>query len=91
MKGTHGDSVDSSLTRGTRSFPALGRDLAQVGLGTFRPNALSDATGSRLLRTFTELGGTVVDTAAMYGDGESERVIGRWMRSSGHGIRWSSW
>jgi aryl-alcohol dehydrogenase-like predicted oxidoreductase len=29
-----------------------------------------------------ELGGTLIDTAAIYGHGESERVIGEWLRSS---------
>ena len=31
------------------------------------------------LDTFVEAGGTFVDTADVYGDGESERIIGRWL------------
>lgn len=76
-------SIHGSMDHGMRRIPGLGLHLAQVGLGTFRPSALSDATGFQLLDRFVELGGDIVDTAAMYGHGESERVIGRWMRSSG--------
>src|SRR4051812_14721495 len=36
----------------------------------------------RMLDRFVDAGGTFVDTADVYGDGESERVLGRWL--AGH-------
>lgn len=50
--------------------------LGTLGFSTGRPDA-----AFALLDTFVELGGRLVDTAAVYGDGESERVIGAWLRA----------
>lgn len=33
---------------------------------------------------YVEQGGTFIDTADVYGSGESERIIGRWLASRGH-------
>ncbi len=35
------------------------------------------------LDRFLEVGGTLIDTADVYGDGESERIIGRWLAARG--------
>lgn len=35
------------------------------------------------LDAFVEAGGTFIDTADVYGDGESERIIGRWLKRRG--------
>jgi len=58
---------------------------ANLGLGDGgRPNAFA------LLDTFTELGGAVIDTAAVYSDwvpgeaGRSETIIGEWMADRGN-------
>ncbi len=37
----------------------------------------------RRLNLFTDAGGRLVDTAHSYADGESERVLGRWLRTRG--------
>ncbi|MFJ2773950.1 aldo/keto reductase [Streptomyces sp. NPDC087300] len=39
-----------------------------------------EATSHRMLDTFTEAGGTFIDTADMYGRGVSEEVLGRWLK-----------
>jgi len=36
------------------------------------------------LDVFVEAGGTLVDTADVYADGESERIIGRWLADRDH-------
>lgn len=52
-----------------------------LGLGTNTFGRTSDAATSRdVLDAFAAAGGTLVDTADTYSDGESERIIGQWMR-----------
>jgi aryl-alcohol dehydrogenase-like predicted oxidoreductase len=59
---------------------ALGRSglkVSRMGLGTMTWGADTDEHESAdQLRAFLEAGGTLLDTAASYSDGESERVIG---------------
>ncbi|MEU5777927.1 aldo/keto reductase [Streptomyces venezuelae] len=49
------------------------------GAMTFGSGA-DEATSHRMLDTFTEAGGTFVDTADMYGRGLSEEILGRWLK-----------
>jgi len=42
-----------------------------------------EADARRQLNTFVESGGTFIDTADVYGNGESERIIGRWAADRG--------
>ena len=37
-----------------------------------------------LLEMFCEAGGTLIDTAAAYGAGDAERIVGRLVRELGH-------
>src|SRR5436309_10681233 len=64
-------------------FPALGRDLSRLVLGTmvFSLEAL-DLT-FELLETWIGLGGNIVDTAHVYSGGNSERALGRWFEERG--------
>jgi aryl-alcohol dehydrogenase-like predicted oxidoreductase len=57
----------------------------RLGLGTagFKPDR-RDASLA-VLDEWAALGGTLIDTAAVYGGGESERVVGEWLRGSGAG------
>jgi len=59
---------------------ALGRSglkVSRLGLGTMTWGADTDEHESAdQLKAFLEAGGTLLDTAAGYSDGESERVIG---------------
>ena len=61
----------------TSCFPlALG--TAPFGTGIPRDTAFS------ILDTFTDLGGNLIDTAAVYGMGVSEQTLGEWMRLRGN-------
>ena len=62
-------------TKDTVSKIALGTDV----YGTY----LAESTAVSLLDEFCELGGTIIDTASVYGgedDNISEKLIGKWMK-----------
>lgn len=71
------DAVAAPLI--TRRIPSSGEVLPVMGVGTNRFGGLKDAEAQALLARMHELGGTVIDTAAMYG--ESETVIGRALKA----------
>ena len=51
-----------------------------LALGTMTFGAETDEAGAfAQLDRFLEVGGTLIDTADVYGGGESERIIGRWL------------
>jgi len=61
----------------TRAIPSTGEKIPVIGIGT---NQFREANYDELraiLKRMAELGGTVIDTAAIYGNGESETVIGK--------------
>src|SRR5580693_7250080 len=64
-------------------------EVSELCLGTMYFGYRTDeATAFAILDRFSEAGGTFLDTANCYGQwhgdaGESERVIGRWLRSRG--------
>ena len=57
-----------------------GLNVSRLALGamTFGVESAEDVAFSQL-DLFREAGGTLIDTADVYGDGESERIIGRWL------------
>ena len=58
----------------------LPQPLSRLALGTL---GFSTATRDRdyaLLDAWVEAGGTVIDTAHVYEDGDAERVVGQWLR-----------
>ncbi|GAA1969198.1 aldo/keto reductase [Isoptericola halotolerans] len=60
-----------------RQVGTSGLRVSSLGLGTMtwgRDTAVDDA--SAILRSFVDAGGTLVDTAASYGDGDAERLLG---------------
>jgi aryl-alcohol dehydrogenase-like predicted oxidoreductase len=69
----------------TREFPALGRAVGEVGLGTWQLGAnwgnVDDATALATLGAAADRGTTLFDTADVYGSGRSERLIGQFLRS----------
>src|SRR3954447_25157592 len=69
----------------------LGRSGAAVStltLGTMTFGRETDEAGSHAqLDRFLEAGGTLVDTADVYGSGASEQIIGRWFASRPAGLR----
>jgi diketogulonate reductase-like aldo/keto reductase len=68
------DSTTSALPLITRPIPSSGEPLPAIGIGTdsFRESAREEIRAE--LGRMIELGGTVIDTAAAYGD--SEAIIG---------------
>lgn len=64
-----------------RALGASGLVVSRLGLGTMtwgRDTGEDDAAAQ--LTAFRDAGGTLVDTADVYGDGVSERVLGRLLR-----------
>lgn len=58
-------------------FPALGRELSRLVLGTL---ALSTAKAAApVLNEYVSLGGNVIDTARVYEEGAAERALGAWL------------
>jgi len=55
-----------------------------MALGTMTFGVETDeAESHRQLDTFVASGGTLIDSADVYGEGESERIIGRWLQARG--------
>lgn len=59
-----------------RLFPVI---LGTVNMG----RTIGDREADAILRRYMELGGNALDTARLYADGESERLLGRWFAQSG--------
>ncbi|MEE9319479.1 MAG: aldo/keto reductase [Granulosicoccus sp.] len=58
--------------------------VSPLGLGTMTFGAETDETVShQQLDTYVDHGGTFIDTADVYGSGESERIVGRWIHQRG--------
>ncbi|WFE28974.1 aldo/keto reductase [Solwaraspora sp. WMMD791] len=72
-----------------RTFPRLGRTAGVIGLGAWQLGAdwgtVSEDDALATLAAAVDAGTTFLDTADVYGDGRSERIIGRFLRESGSG------
>jgi aryl-alcohol dehydrogenase-like predicted oxidoreductase len=70
-----------------RSFGRLGRQASVVGLGTWQLGAdwgsITESDAHAILEAAVEGGVTFLDTADVYGDGRSERIIGEFLRGAG--------
>ncbi len=63
-----------------RHLGRTGLRVSRLGLGTLTWGRSTDEhAAADLLKTFWEAGGTLVDTADVYGDGEAEYLLGRLM------------
>src|ERR1700728_468746 len=70
-----------------RTLGHSGCAVSAFGLGTMTFGVETDEPGGHeQLDHFVEAGGTLVDTADVYGDGRSEEIIGRWLASRPAGI-----
>ncbi|WP_055701405.1 aldo/keto reductase [Streptomyces silaceus] len=64
-----------------RFLGRTGLRVSEVCFGAMMFGSGADeATSHRMLDTFTEAGGTFVDTADMCGRGVSEEILGRWLK-----------
>ena len=69
--------VDSVTVMQQRFLGATGLKVSRLGLGTMTWGRDTDEHEARdQLKAFVEAGGTLIDTAAGYTDGDSERLIG---------------
>lgn len=59
-----------------RMLGTTGERVSVLGLGGFHLLEVSDTDASALINTFLDEGGTYIETAAQYGEGESERKVG---------------
>ncbi|MEJ7842869.1 MAG: aldo/keto reductase [Rubrobacter sp.] len=65
--------------------PGIERPVARIVQGTVMVRSAEEEQGFALLDEVFEAGGTTFDTAHQYGNGDSERAFGRWVR--GRGLR----
>lgn len=65
------------------AIPDVGERISRLVLGSmvFHPDSLDNTF--ELLDAFVASGGNVVDTAYVYGGGNSERALGMWLRARG--------
>ncbi len=72
-------------------YRTLGRSgcvVSTLALGTMTFGAETDEAGSHAqLDRFTEVGGTLIDTADVYSGGVSEQIIGRWLATCPADVR----
>lgn len=73
------DSLPSAqLGPGAPTVTRLALGTMTFGVETAEEDAVAQ------LDRYVERGGTFIDTADVYGSGESERIIGRWLADRGH-------
>jgi aryl-alcohol dehydrogenase-like predicted oxidoreductase len=68
-----------------RSF--RGTDISEIGLGTWQLGSadwgvVDDTAAFEILQAFVDAGGNFIDTADVYGMGISEKVIGRFLKTT---------
>ncbi|GAA5518160.1 aldo-keto reductase IolS [Demequina sediminis] len=67
----------------TTTVPNLGREISLVGLGTWQLGGdwatVGDETAQEVLAAAADAGTRLFDTADVYGDGRSEKAIGRFL------------
>jgi aryl-alcohol dehydrogenase-like predicted oxidoreductase len=68
------------LDTDVRTLGVGGVQVTSLGLGTMTFGAESDEkTAHLILDTYQEAGGTFIETADVYSEGEAERIVGRWL------------
>jgi len=76
----------------SRSFPALHTTVSEIGLGAWQLGGdcwgqIDDAQAEAILQAAVGAGITLFDTADVYGDGLSERRIGKFLRETKPNVR----
>ena len=63
------------------TIPGVAKTISRIVLGSLVFSPHKEMTGEALLDEFFAAGGNAIDTAHAYGGGDSERVIGEWMKT----------
>lgn len=63
--------------------PGVAKEISRLVQGAIMLRAENEAEGYKLLDAVFSLGGNTFDTAHIYGQGDSERTLGKWIRSRG--------
>lgn len=75
----------------TRSIPRAHLEVSEIGLGTWQCGGdwgkVTDEQARAVLHTALDAGVTFLDTADVYGDGRSERLVGEVVAERGDGHR----
>ena len=79
----------------TRTLGRTGRDVSEIGFGAWQIGAdwgdVSEDTALATLHAAADAGVTFFDTADVYGDGRSERLVGRLLRERpGDGLTYAT-
>ena len=65
-----------------RNLGRTGLKLSELCLGTMTFGwGTDEKTSHQMLNKFVDLGGNFIDTADVYAEGESENIIGRWLKN----------
>jgi predicted aldo/keto reductase-like oxidoreductase len=59
-----------------RNLGRTGEEVSILGLGGFHLLEISDSDALQIINTYLDEGGNYIETAAQYGEGESERKVG---------------
>jgi diketogulonate reductase-like aldo/keto reductase len=70
----------------TRVFGTTGRQVAGIGQGTWKIDPSAAEAAIAALRCGLDLGLTHIDTAEMYGSGDSEKIIGKAIEGRRHEV-----
>ncbi len=63
---------------------AFGKKSSKILLGTaYFGDGISEKESFELMDRFVSLGGCHIDTARLYADGESEKIVGKWLKERG--------
>lgn len=65
-------------------IPCVDQEISQLILGTMMYSPAQYEHSTKMLDTFFEAGGNTLDTAHIYGGGNSEKLIGLWMKERGN-------
>ncbi len=61
---------------------SFGKRSSKILLGTaYFGDTISESQSFEIMDAYVEMGGTHIDTARLYADGESEKVIAKWFKS----------
>ncbi|MFG1912887.1 aldo/keto reductase [Kribbella sp. NPDC048928] len=65
-----------------KQLGGTGLKVSELGLGAMMfGDRTSEEDSRKILQTFTDAGGTFIDTADAYGAGASEEMLGRWLKT----------